>query len=879
MDAAAPQPVRRADYRPPPHRIERVALEFDLDAEETRVRARLETRREAAAPAPLVLDGEDLALDSVRVNGVSLTADDYEIAPGRLVLADPGETAVVEIETRCRPADNTRLEGLYRSGGMFCTQCEAEGFRRIAWFVDRPDVMAVYTTTLIADRETAPVLLSNGNLVETRDLGDGRHLARWHDPFPKPSYLFALVAGDLAVVEDRFVTASGREVTLRLYVERGNESRCGFALGALKRAMRWDEETYGLEYDLDLFNIVAVADFNMGAMENKSLNVFNARYVLADPETATDADYAFVEAVVAHEYFHNWTGNRITCRDWFQLSLKEGLTVFRDRQFSADARSPAVKRIEDARALRARQFREDSGPLAHPVRPESYIEINNFYTATVYEKGAEVVGMLHTLLGPDGFRRGMDAYVARHDGEAATCDQFVAAMADANGRDLGRFMRWYAQAGTPEVTVSGAWDAAARSYALVVVQRTPPTPDQAEKEPLHMPFAVALLGRGGRPLPLRLAGEPAAAAAASRVLELTGERHVFRFVDVDEAPVPSLNRGFSAPVRLKTDRGEAELAFLLACDDDPFSRWDAGRQLALDLLLGMVDDIRAARPMRSPEAYVEALRGVLARAPEDRALAAETLRLPSADVLADRMSVVDVEAIHAAREGLRSAVAAALESALADAYRASRTDAPYRPDAAGAARRALANQALHYLARAPSAAARGLVARQYRAADNMTDRFAALALLADEPGEAREAALADFYGRFRDAPAAVDKWLAVQARSTLPETLERVRALLAHEAFSPANPNKVRALIAAFADGNPLRFHAASGAGYAFLADRVLALDGRNPQLAARLLAPFGRWRRFDAGRRSKMRAALERILAAPGLSRDAWEIASKALA
>ncbi len=888
MNTRTPQPTRRADYRPPAHSITHIALEFDLDAEETRVRATLETRRNTDHGAPLILDGEDLTLDSVRLNGARLSAGDYRLTPDSLTLPDPGRTGIVELATRCRPRDNTRLEGLYISNGVFCTQCEAEGFRRITWFTDRPDNLAVYTVTLIARRPDAPILLSNGNLIATCDLGQGRHMARWHDPFPKPSYLFALVAGDLAAVGDHFTTASGREVALNIYVEHGNESRCAFALEALKRAMRWDEETYGLEYDLECFNIVAVSDFNMGAMENKSLNIFNAQYILADTETATDDDHALIEAVVAHEYFHNWTGNRITCRDWFQLSLKEGLTVFRDRQFSADRTSPAVQRIRDVRALRARQFTEDGGPLAHPVRPDSYIEINNFYTATVYEKGAEVVRMLHTLLGADGFRRGMDTYIARHDGEAATCDQFVAAMADANGRDLTHFMRWYAQSGTPEIEISSAADANTGHFDLTISQRTPPTPDQPDKLPLHMPFEIALLNRTGKPLPLRLEGEPEQ-PPGPRTLELTADTQSFRFAGdfvgagtPNAMPVLSLNRGFSAPVRLKTRRSDDDLAFLMARDTDPFNRWEAGQQLASRLLLTVTEDLRAGGSLPSPAAwnsYIEALHGTIARADEDRALCAEALRLPGLDELADLMPVSDFDAVHRTREALRAATTAALHAEFEALYDANGSHNPQSADAEHAARRALRNQALFYLAKTPGQHARQRVVEHYNNARNMTDCMAALTLLADDTGPARDAALADFHDRFRERPLVIDKWFALQARSHRSDTLARVTELLHHRAFSFTNPNRVRALIGGFAMGNPLRFHASTGEGYRFLSEHVLALDGCNPQLAARLMTPFSRWRRFDEARRGVMRAALEQIRAAPGLSPDLHEITAKLLA
>jgi aminopeptidase N len=834
---------------------------------------------QSTQPKPLVLNGEDLTLRSVAVDGAVLAPAAYTVTADSLTLPGITAPAIVEIETLCRPAENTRLEGLYVSNGTFCTQCEAEGFRRIAYFVDRPDVMAVYTVTIRADRKAAPVLLSNGNLTDTGALEDGSHFATWHDPFPKPSYLFALVAGDLAMVEDRFVTASGRDVALRIFVEHGNEDRCGYALDSLKRAMRWDEEVFGLEYDLDLFNIVAVSDFNMGAMENKSLNVFNAKYILADPQTVTDTDYALIESIVAHEYFHNWTGNRVTCRDWFQLSLKEGLTVFRDQQFSADMRSPAVRRIEDVRMLRARQFREDAGPLAHPVRPASFIEINNFYTATVYEKGAEVIRMMHTLLGEAGFRKGIDLYFERHDGQAVTCDDFVAAMADANQVNLDHFKLWYSQAGTPALTVSGIHDAQAKTYELTVSQTVPPTPDQSLKLPMHIPLSVALLDRNGDEMVMHLAGEPSGPEVTARVLAVTDSSQTFRFTDIDEPPIASLNRGFSAPINLKVETETETLGFLMARDADPFNRWESGQQFATKLMLSMVGDIQNDRAPKPEAAFIAGLAGTLDDTGLDKALCAETLLLPGEEYLADQMSVVDVDAIHAARDVLKRAIAAQLGDRFVAVYRENQTNEPYRPDADAAARRALKNRALAYLDVSPDDAARSLVVEQYRDANNMTDRMAALALLVDRDGPDRDDALDDFFDRFKDDPLVIDKWFALQARSSRTDTLNTVQALLDHPIFSIKNPNKVRALIGVFAAGNPLRFHAADGGGYRFLADQVLALNATNPQVAARLLPPLGRWRRFDDGRQAHMRAELERILATESLSKDVYEIASKSLA
>jgi len=879
--AAEPRPTRLEDYTPPDWRVDRLELFFDLDPDRTRVASRLTLARDPSAPpdCPLILDGDSLRLVSVAADGRVLGPADYALDERSLTLPGLPDRCVLEIVTEIAPAANTKLEGLYRSSGTYCTQCEAEGFRRITFFLDRPDVMTTYRVTVRADAATCPVLLSNGNLVEEGRLEDGRHVAVWDDPFPKPSYLFALVAGDLAAVEDRFVTMSGRAVRLRIFVEHGNEPRCTYAMDALKRAMRWDEEAYGREYDLDLFNIVAVSDFNMGAMENKSLNVFNAKYVLADPDTATDTDYAFIETIVAHEYFHNWTGNRITCRDWFQLSLKEGLTVFRDQQFSADMRSPAVKRIRDVRSLRARQFPEDSGPLAHPVRPSSYIEINNFYTATVYEKGAEVIRMQHALLGPEGFRRGMDLYFDRHDGQAVTCDDFVGCMAEANGADLGQFRRWYAQAGTPRVTARGRWDAAAGVYELTLAQATPPTPGQPEKLPLHIPLAVGLLGPDGRDLPLRLDGENAGDLATTRTLDLRTAERTFRFVDLPAAPVPSLNRGFSAPIKLELERDDPALAFLMAHDSDPFNRWEAGQTYATDLLLRMVEAARNGGVPTADAAFVAALGASLADADADPAFAAQMLALPGEDNVAEAMDTVDPDAIHIACRTLRRAVAVGLRERLTQLHGGDGDGAAFAPDAAQAGRRALRNAALGYLAELDDPAMRTLLFDRFRDADNMTDRMAALAAINDLDDPRRADALEAFRRRYERDPVVLDKWFVLEATSALPGTLARVAELTAHPAFSMRNPNKVRALIGAFATANPVRFHAADGAGYAFLADRVIELDRINPLVAARLLPPLGRWKRLDPGRQALMRQALERVLAVPGLSRDVYEIASKSLA
>ncbi|PJI38051.1 aminopeptidase N [Ferrovibrio sp.] len=869
---AQPTAIHRKDYRAPDFRIETVELEFDLQPEATRVKSRLAIAPQSAG-APLKLDGEDLELLSVVLNGRKLATGDYTADEHGLTIASvPSAPFTLEIETKVNPKGNTHLSGLYQSSGVYCTQCEAQGFRRITYFLDRPDVMSTYRVTIRADKTANPVLLSNGNLVEEGSLSDGRHFAVWHDPFPKPCYLFALVAGDLAVNEDEFVTRSGRKVALRIFVEHGKVPRTAYAMDALKRSMRWDETRFDLEYDLDLFNIVAVSDFNMGAMENKSLNVFNDKYILADPETATDTDYAGIEAVVAHEYFHNWTGNRITCRDWFQLSLKEGLTVFRDQEFTSDMRSRPVKRIQDVRLLRGRQFPEDAGPLAHPIRPDSYIAIDNFYTATVYEKGSEVIRMIHTMLGEDGFQKGMKLYVERHDGEAATCDQFVAAMADANMVDLRQFQLWYSQAGTPEVAVEGRYDDKSGDYELTVTQTVPPTPGQPDKQPMQMPLGIGLLDAQGRDIALKA---DAAAMPRPGLLNVTASKQTFKFESVPEPKAISLNRGFSAPVIVKAKQpGEAQ-AFLMAHDSDAFARWEAGQQYATELLLTRVAD--PSKPF--DPAFIEAIGQTLRDNKLEPAFIAEAITLPSEDYIADRMAVVDVEGIHAARRALRLEIVRTYRKQFENIYASNTTPGAYSPDATSAGRRALKNAALSYLSELADedAGLRKLIHEQYAKADNMTDRAAALRLLVDIAGPEREAALADFYRRFADDALVLDKWLMLQAISALPETLENVRSLLTHPAFSMQKPNKVRSLIGAFT-ANALRYHAADGSGYAFHADRMLELEPINPQVAARLLAPLGRWRRFDPGRQEKMKAELRRVLAKPNLSRDVYEIASKSL-
>jgi aminopeptidase N len=873
-----PGTVRRADYTPPPFLIETVDLVVELGKETTDVVARLAVRRNPAAvsrPADLVLDGKKMELVSVRLDG---RPANHEVTAGSLTLRGVPDGFSLDIRTRLRPQDNTELTGLYKSRDLFCTQCEAEGFRRITYFLDRPDVMARYTTRIVADRALAPVLLSNGNLVDSGALEDGRHFAQWEDPFPKPSYLFALVAGPLECLEDRFTTRSGRVVTLRIYVRPGDVGRCGHAMESLKQSMKWDEEVYGLEYDLDTFMIVAIDDFNMGAMENKGLNVFNSKLVLANPETATDLDYHSIEAVVAHEYFHNWTGNRVTCRDWFQLSLKEGLTVFRDQQFSADMGSAADARIDDVRRLRASQFPEDAGPMAHPVRPDSYIEINNFYTATVYQKGAEVVRMMHTLLGPERYRKGIDLYFQRHDGQAVTCDDFAKAMEDASGVDLTQFRLWYAQAGTPDVRVEGRYDPAGKRYTLTVGQHLRPTPGQPGKKPMHIPLAVGLLDGAGRDLPLRLAGE-AAAGGTTRVLDVRTARDVFVFEDVPEKPVPSLLRGFSAPVKLDAPRSDDELTFLMAHDSDPFARWEAGQQLGARLILGLVEARNGGRPMDVPDHFVDAIRRTLDDQRLDRSFIADAVTLPGLAFLGELMPEIDIEGLWAAQQRVRSVLADRLADRWSSVYDANHATGPYRFTPAEVGRRRLRSIALSYLS-----ADRGDTARQralvyFENAGNMTESIAGLTVLAELGGTEGEAALAAFHERWKGEALVLDKWFAIQARTPTAGTLDRVKGLVEHPSYDRRNPNRVYSLIGAFASGNPVQFHQAGGAGYRFLADQVLATDKLNPQIAARLIGPLGSWRRYDKDRQALMRRELQRIVAEPGLSRDVFEIVSKSLA
>lgn len=854
------------DYQKPDFAIKTVDLDFDLHDGVTHVRATLSCVREGAVDAPLVLNGQDMTLVSVEVDGAP---HPHEIAGETLVLKNLPDAFTLIIKNDLDPAKNTALEGLYVSNGMYCTQCEAEGFRRITYFLDRPDVMATYKVRIEADKAAYPVLLSNGNNVDSGDLEGGRHFTVWDDPFPKPCYLFALVAGDLAHLEDHFTTRSGRDVTLRIFVAPEDLDKCPHAMASLKQSMTWDEDVYGLEYDLDIFNIVAVSHFNMGAMENKSLNIFNTKCVLAHPESATDGDFAAVEAVVAHEYFHNWTGNRVTCRDWFQLSLKEGLTVFRDQEFSADMGSRAVKRIEDVRVLRQHQFAEDSGPMAHPVRPASYIEINNFYTVTVYEKGAEVIRMMHTLMGAENYRKGVDLYFERHDGQAVTCDDFVASMEDASGVDLDQFRLWYSQAGTPEVTASGTYEDGV--YSLTLSQTIPDTPGQTGKKPAHIPFAMGLLGADGTDLPLQLDGENAP-MEGTRLLDLKKASQTFRFVGLEEEPVPSLLRGFSAPVKLKSDLSRENLLFLLANDSDSFNRWEAAQTLATDLIMSLVE---TGGEVVDP-AFIEAIRSVLNDKNLDPAFVGEILALPSEGVLGQQKTPVDVDGIHRARELVRRELASALREEFLGIYKASTDSGPYEftPDAVG--RRRLKNMALGFLMELGEGVE--LADGQFYAAKNMTDEISALGCLVNQGGDVREKALAHFYDKWHTDALVLDKWFSIQAMAKGSDVMEVVKALRGHGDFDLKTPNRVRSLVSVFCGLNPKAFHDLSGEGYKFLNGMIKELDPLNPQIAAGLTRPLTRWKVYDAARQDLMKAALEDILKQDGLSADVYEVASKSL-
>jgi len=880
MRTDTPQTIYRKDYTPPSYLVDTVELGFDLDPARTIVANRMTMRRNPdSAQREIELYGENLELVALRMNGKQLGSQDYRIEGSLLTIPNTPEAVTLEIETLCVPEQNTTLNGLYTSNGSFYTQCEAEGFRAITFFPDRPDVMAKFTVMLRADKANYPVLLSNGNLVEEGELGDGRHYAKWEDPFKKPSYLFALVAARLVCQEETFRLADGRDALLQVWVEDGNLDKTDYAMQSLKNSIRWDEERWGLELDLDRFMIVAVSDFNMGAMENKGLNIFNTKFVLANPRVATDIDFQGIEAVVGHEYFHNWTGNRITCRDWFQLSLKEGLTVFRDQEFSADMvgtdSGRAVGRIDQVRTLRQAQFPEDAGPMAHPVRPDSFVEINNFYTVTVYEKGAEVVRMYQTLLGRDGFRKGMDLYFERHDEQAVTCDDFRRAMADANGRDLRLFERWYSQAGTPVVRAETRYDETAKTYTLTLFQSCPASPGQSDKFPFHIPVAVGLLGADGKDMPLTVDGQ---ARGTTTVLELTESEQSFVFENVGEQPTPSILRDFSAPIILDYHYGDADLLHLFSHDSDPVNRWEAGQRLAMGRLLKLTGEAGVGAPLLLDDTFLLAMGKMLADETLDPAFREQALLLPSETMVAEQSAVVDPLAIHLARQFMRANIGARLKDALLAQYHANATPGEYSPDALSIGKRALKNLCLSYLAAAQDEEGLKLAQDQFDQAGNMTDRVAALGALIHARAPAADAALQRFYDEFEDEALVIDKWFMLQASSATLD-VAAVRELMRHPAFNLRNPNRARSLISSFCAGNPVQFHAPDGSGYAFWAEQVITLDGLNPQVASRLARAMDRWRRYTPALQEHMKKALQQVAGQQRLSNDVREVVGKALA
>ena len=869
------------DYLAPAFWVEQVELCFDLSANQTRVHSKISFKRnpEREVDLPLELHGSDLKLISLNIDGGTLNDNEYLISDELLVIPKVPDEFVLEVEVEIDPANNTSLEGLYRSNTMFCTQCEAEGFRKITYYPDRPDVMAAFTTKVIADKDEYPVLLSNGNPIERGELDNNRHFVTWLDPFRKPAYLFALVAGDLQVVKDSFTTMTGREVALEIWVEPENITKCDHAMGSLKAAMKWDEEVYGREYDLDIYMIVAVNDFNMGAMENKGLNIFNSSCVLARPDTATDGAFQRIEAVVAHEYFHNWSGNRVTCRDWFQLSLKEGFTVFRDQSFSADLNDAAVKRIEDVAMLRTAQFAEDAGPTAHPVRPDHFIEISNFYTLTIYEKGSEIVRMIANLLGPDLFRKGSDLYFERHDGQAVTVEDFVAAMADVSGIDFSQFMRWYSQAGTPELSVSDAYDSDSQQYRLTIKQSTPATKGQEEKLPLHIPVKVGLLDAQGSDLPLILSEGEASGEQGdnNRVLHLRAAEQTFVFDQITNAPVPSLLRGFSAPVKLDFAYSQEQLLHLMRHDSDGFNRWDAGQRLALDALKAMICQFEAGHVPELGSTLVEAYRSLF-NAQLSPAILAAMLALPSEAYIGEQYAVVPVDAIHACRKLARKTLAKALEAELRQCLTENQLPGDYRPTAKDIGKRCLKNTCLSYLMVLEHSDIVASCWQQFERSDNMTDVQAALVqLVHSNQDDKAKAALDKFEQEWQQDALVMDQWFQVQASRPHPDALARVKALMEHNGFSLKNPNKVRSLIGVYCNQNRVNFHSLDGHSYRFLADVVLELDRMNPQIASRLITPLTRWQKFDEQRQQLMQAELKRIAEAD-LSKDLFEVVSKAL-
>lgn len=879
--AANPKATFLRDYAPPGYWADTVDLTFELGETATTVTSvqkLVRNKKNSEDQPPLVLFGKNLKLIEIQLDEVILKPTAYKLDAEKLVIPNVPDKFQLKVITQIKPRENTELMGLFYSNDIYCTQCEPEGFRRMTYYLDRPDVLASFTTTIIADKTKYPILLSNGNVIDSKNLSDNRHAVTWQDPFKKPSYLFALVAGDLDFIEDKFKTQSGREVILRIFVDKGQREKAYHAMECVKKAMRWDEKAYGREYDLDIFMIVAINDFNMGAMENKGLNIFNAKYILAKPETATDIDYEGVLIVVGHEYFHNWSGDRVTCRDWFQLSLKEGLTVFREQEFTADMTSSLVARINGVRNLRQAQFQEDSGPLAHPVQPDSYIEINNFYTATVYSKGAEVIRMIKVLLGVEKFRKGMDLYFERNDGHAVTIEDFVKAMEDASGHDLNQFRLWYHQAGTPELTVNTNYDAAKKEYTLNIKQYCPPTPNQKDKLPFHIPVAVGLIDSKGRDLPLQLKGETSTEGLTTRVLEVKKESETFCFTNIPELPIPSVLRHFSAPVKLRMQYNEDELKFLLANDSDGFNRWEADQHIASRVILQLVAAYQKQKTGKVEASFIETYRKLLLGNHADKSFTAELITLPSESYLGELMSVIDVDAIHHSRQLVRLELARHLQTEFLNCYQKNLDAGPYKIDLESIAQRRLKNTSLQYLMQLNTEAEHKLCYQQFKQAHNMTDQLSALIAFANTDCPEREEVIQSFYEKWQDDALVVDKWFAIQARSELPGALQRVRQLLTHPAFQIKNPNKVRALIGTFCQENIAQFHAKNGEGYEFLAEKVLLLDKLNPQVAARLLIPLTNWRRYDKDRQLLMCMQLKRIVGTKDLSKDVYEVAAKSL-
>lgn len=867
------------DYKPPIFLLETVALTFELAEDFTTVTSVLTVKKnpkDTSGENNLILSGEQMELLEVKLDGKILSPSEYKVDAATLTVFNVPSKFQLEIVNRIKPQENTALSGLYRSNDVFCTQCEPHGFRRITYSIDRPDVLATYTTTIIADQARYPILLSNGNCIAQKTLPNNRHSVTWHDPFKKPSYLFALVAGDFDCLEDQFVTVSKRSVALKIFVDKGQKEKAQHAMDSLKKIMRWDEKAYGREYDLDIFMIVAINDFNMGAMENKGLNIFNAKYILTKPETATDNDYEGVLVVVGHEYLHNWTGDRVTCRDWFQLSLKEGLTVFREQEFTGEMTSEIVERINTVRTLRNTQFLEDSGPLAHPVQPDSYIEINNFYTATVYNKGAELIHMMKVLLGKEKFRQGMDLYFERHDGSAVTIEDFIKAMEDASKQDLSQFRLWYSQAGTPEITIAGQYDANNKKYTLKVEQFCPPTPRQPEKKPMQIPLALGLVNASGKDMPLQLQGENKPSSLSTRVLELKKPIEEFHFINVSEKPIPSFFRDFSAPVKLKFNYSDEELLSLFAHDADGFNRWNAGQEIASRELLKQVANFQQQKPMSLNPKLLAAFKELLTTPADDKAFLTELLILPNERYLGELMKVIEVDGIHEARQFISRELAKNLHADFLQCYTNNKLTGPYTISLEAIAQRKLKNLSLSYLMLLNEPEVRLMAYEQFHNADNMTDQLAALIAFNHIKCEEREDILTAFYNQWQHEPLVVDKWFAIQACSSLPGTMERVKQLLQHPAFQIKNPNKVRALIGAFCHENHVHFHAKNGEGYEFLAEQILIIDKLNPQIAARLLTPMTFWKRYDTNRQLLMQTQLDRILSAKDLSRDVYEIAAK---